>query len=168
MADYMKELGKPPATPGTESEEFLVPSNAKLIRQMRTAAAWLWAYAAFTVANLVLLQIAAPIRIVVGWITAEVVVLVARAAHLPMAIGYAIAAVLIAITAAVAIFIQRFAIWSFWAGMALLAVDAVVTYLFTDLGGLWPFLIHGVAIWFLFLGLKAAKLYRGRRAAGKA
>lgn len=169
MADYWKEVDRPPLARGAATEEVLVPTNAKLARQMRVAAGWLWAYAGLTVVNLVLGAIHAPIRMIVGLISVELVVVIGR--QLPMVahvFSYLVAALAIGIVALVAFFTQRFAVWAFWTGIAVLVLDATVTYFFTTLAGVVPFLFHGIAVWFLVLGLKAARLHRSRRAAGQA
>lgn len=169
MADYMEDLKRTEKdTPGP-AEEFLVPTNAKLEREMRTAAGWLFALAGLTVVNLVLLQINVPLRMVVSLITAEFVVAVARElGSIAPLFGLMFAGIAVLTTATVGWFALRRAVWAFYVGAVIVIVDAVITYFVTTLGGLWPFILHGVALWFLYLGAKAARLHRERRAAGKA
>jgi hypothetical protein len=170
MADYWKEMNTPPPVPGgAPATEVLVPSNAKLVRQMRAGAMWLFAYAAFTVVNHVLGVIGAPIRMIVGLLTSEFVVAVGyHVGGLAVPAGYAGSLVLILVTALFGFFAYRFAAWAFWAGTLVLAADAVINYLVTTLAGLGPFILHLVAIWFLVLGAKAARLHAQRRSEGKA
>lgn len=168
MADYWKEVEQPPALPGsaTPTTEFLVPSNAKLVRQMRTAAGWLFAYAACTIGNLLLSEIRAPLRLIVSMISAEYVSFVGRAVGgFAAPLGIVGAGVIVGLTALFGFFAYRFATWAFWAGLVTIAVDAFVNYSVTTLGGLWPFIIHLVALWFLFLGLKASRIHAARCAA---
>lgn len=134
---------------------------------MRVAAGWLWAYAALTIVNLVRGAIQAPIRMIVGLISVELVVVIGR--QLPavlLVLSYVVAVGLIGFVALVAFFAQRCAVWAFWVGSAVLVLDAVVTYFFTTLAGVVPFLFHAVAVWFLVLGLTAARRHRIRRVAG--
>ena len=117
MADYWKEMNQPPLTPCAAAEEVLVSSNAKLTRQMRVAAGWLWTYAALTVVNLVL----GAIQMIIGLISVELVVVIGR--QLPavlLELSYVVAAGLTGFVALVAFFAQRFATWAFWAGIAVL------------------------------------------------
>jgi hypothetical protein len=169
MADYWKEMNEPPPVAGAPTTEFLVPTNAKLVREMRTGAAWLFAFAGFTVVNDIFGLIHAPIRMVVGLMTSEYVLAIGRSiGGSAIPIGYALSALMAVAVGVVGAFAYRFAIWAFWAGIALVAVDAAINYFVTTLAGVWPFILHFAALWFLFLGLKAARLHAERRAAGKA
>ena len=53
-------------------------------------------------------------------------------------------------------------------GISILALDAALIYFTTTLAGLWPFILHGLAIYFLVVGMKAAKLLNQRRKNGQA
>lgn len=169
MADYWKEINQPPPVETASTTEFLVPTNAKLVRQMRTGATWLVAFAAFTAANDVLGHIDAPIRMVLGLIASEYVIAIAHAiGNGAILVGYALSALMLLTTAAIGVFAYRLATWAFWAGLAVIGVDAIINYFVTTLQGIWPFLFHLAAMWSLYLGLKAARLHAQRRFEGKA
>ncbi|HEX2853767.1 MAG TPA: hypothetical protein VHO24_11055 [Opitutaceae bacterium] len=170
MSDYRNELSaatKP--APATPAAEFLVPTNAKLLRQVGTAATWLWVMAGASAINLLLLYVKSPIGIVAGLYLTSLI----------FAIGHELGAILLGVALIVdalglGFFIllgfqmKKWRSWAFITGIGLVGIDGVLIYFFTPLAGIWPFLIHALAIYFLFLGLKAAKLLNQRKAVGKA
>ena len=169
MSDYWKDIEKNPAPVSSSAEEFLIPTNQKLIRQISASAAWLWAFAGLSVVNLVLAYVKAPLRMVVSFFFTEFGFEVGRA------VGPALTGVALALDALVIGFVvflgfqaRKFRAWVFILGIGILVVDAALLYFFSTLAGLWPFLLHGLAIYFLVLGLKAAKILNQRTKIGKA
>jgi hypothetical protein len=169
MSDYRKELERTASPIGSAlAAEFLVPTNAKLLRQVASASGWLWAFAAVSVVNLVLAHVQAPFRITLSVFASDLIYAVGQQLG---SIFIAVALVFDAIILGCFVFLgfqmKRWRGWAFITGIVLLAIDAVLIYCLTVFA-IWPFVLHGLAIPFLWLGLKAAKRLNERKATGKA
>jgi hypothetical protein len=166
MADYWKEVEAAPAKPSPQSaEEFLVPTNAKLQRQVAAATGWLWFFAGLTVINLVLASLRGPIRMTVSLFLPELIFEIGRRIG-PVFVGVALGFDVLAVGFFVLLVLQAKACrpWAYYTAIALISLDGILIYFLTTLAGVWPFIFHAVAIYFLVLGLKAARTLNQRRA----
>ncbi len=168
MSDYWKDVEASAAAPGAvTAAEFLVPTNARLALRAKTAATWMWVFAGLSVVNLVLAYVGAPLRMVVSvWCTELLYAVGGQVGPLWAVIALVISGGMLASVAALGWAMLRFHRWSFIAGAVLLAIDALAIYQWTTLAGLWPFLLHGVAIYYLWVGFKAAQLHHDRKTKG--
>lgn len=169
MDNLRPEFSTTAPAPGTAATEFLVPTNAKLQRQVGSAAIWLWLFAAAAVVNSVLVYVKAPIGSAFSLFVCDFVFVVGnQLGPVFFALALALDAALVSFFVFLGFQVKRWRSWAFIMGMAVLTVDAVLIYFFTTLAGLWPFLIHGLAIYYIFAGSKAAKILNQRRIKGQA
>jgi hypothetical protein len=168
MADYWKEIEAQPPAASIAGNEVLVPTNKSLARRTLTAATWWWVMTGLSAANLLLAYVRAPIRSTFSFFISEFAYEIGRAGGntLPLA---ALGFVVVVMGGAVwlGFLMKRYATWAFIAVLAFLGGDAVLIYFLTTLAGVWPFIFHGVVIYFVVLGLKSARLYNERRAKGQ-
>ncbi|HUR59934.1 MAG TPA: hypothetical protein VM029_19590 [Opitutaceae bacterium] len=169
MSDYWKEIEKEPEPKASGgAAAFLVPTNNTLKRRVSSAAAWVWSFAGLSVVNLVLAHFQLPIRMVVSLFVTELACEMGRATNaVVLGLAWFIAAVLIGFAVFLGFMIRDYRRWAIIGAMALLAIDAVMIYFLTTLAGLWPFLLHGAAIYFLWMAYKAAGLYHERKKNGQ-
>jgi hypothetical protein len=166
MIDYEKENARAAAAPTTT--EFLIPTNAKLRRRVATAATWLWAFAGGSVINWVLSYVSVPFRSPVNLYATD---LSWEIAHWLGSVSLTTALLEnVLLLGCLVLLGFRMMAWraaAFITAIGLVAVDTWLVYAYTQLG-IWSFLVHGLSIYYLVLGLKAAQLLRQRRAEGKA
>ena len=169
MADYWKAIEAHPPSASTAGEEVLVPTNQSLARRTRTAASWFAVMAGLSIANLVLAYLRAPIRSTFSFFLTEFTYEIGRVrgnALPPAALGLSV--VIIGGAIWLGFLMTRYVAWAFIAVLAFLVLDAVLIYFLTTLAGVWPFIFHGVVIYFVALGLKSARPYQERKAKGQA
>ncbi|MEO5958769.1 MAG: hypothetical protein ABIZ49_00045 [Opitutaceae bacterium] len=168
MSDYWKEIEATSSPAPASTAEFLVPTNAKLLRQIGAAAVWVWVFAAFSVVNLILAYLRGPIRMSVSLFFTELGFEFGRAAGPGLTVvALLLDAFVIGGVVVLGFLVKRGFAWAFFAGIILLTGDAVLIYFLTTLAGVWPFILHSLAIYFLVLGWKAAKINRVRKANGQ-
>ena len=169
MNDYWKEVSDKPSPVSAAADKFLVPTNQKLGRQVTTAAGWMWTIAALSAVNLILNYVHAPIRMVLSFFTSEIIFSIGYEMN-PIVLGVAlfVDAVIFGFLVLLGFQIKSWRTWAYIASIALVVLDAVLIYFTTTLAGLWPFLLHGFAIYFLVMGSKAARILNQRKAAGQA
>lgn len=169
MSDYWKEMNVQAEPGSATTTEFLVPTNQKLGRQINAAAGWLWVMAALSAINLLLLHLEAPIRMVMDVFLVDLLFVVGRSLGPVFLVAALITAgVVIGVFAFLGFQIRAGRTWSFITAIVLIAFDAVLIYFTTDLTGVWPFILHGFAIYLCVVGMKAAKLLNHRKTLGKA
>ena len=160
-------------TPVTEytlkDGSLLYPLNKTLIRRSRSAAYWSWGIAGVSAFNVLFAFARAPVRLTFGLCLTD---LIFAAAHSigPIA-TYVSLVFILAIVGALALFglnIWRIQRWAYVASIIAISLDTVLVALFWGLQFISAFVIHLVAIYFTFLGLKAAKLYSERLRNGQA
>lgn len=168
MNDYWKEVAGKPTVASAEADKFLVPTNQKLGRQVNNAAGWMWAMAALSGVNFILIYVHAPIQMTLSLFVSDVIFSIGYAMN-PITTGVALVIdiVILGFLVLLGFQIRCWRTWAFIVSITLVALDAVLIYFTTTLAGLWPFLLHGLAIYFLMMGSKAAKILNQRRADGQ-
>ena len=152
-----------------KAENFLVPTNHKLVRHVNSAAGWMWTIAALSAVNLVLFFVQAPIGMPLSLFASDFIFAVGHAINsIGAGVALCVDAVIIGFLVLLGFKIKAWRVWAFIVSITILALDAVLIYFTTTLAGLWPFILHAIAICFLILGLKAAKTLNRRRADGQA
>jgi hypothetical protein len=148
---------------------LLYPLNKTLIRRSRAAAYWSWMIAGVSALNVLFAFARAPVRLTFGLCLTD---LLFSAAHSlgPIA-TYVSLVFILGIVGALALFglnIWRIQRWAYVASLATIGIDTVLVALFWGLQFFYAFVVHLLAIYFTFLGLKAAKLYSARLRNGQA
>jgi hypothetical protein len=165
--------GIPPsvAPPGGE---ILYPLNSTLIRRAKAVAAWPWILAAVSTVNVVLSFYRAPIRSPFGFCTTELIFEIGR--HFGPIFTYVSVVIVFGILSAVAVcgfFTMRFRSWAYIASIAFISFDTVILMALYLLAGFWGALLVSVilrmlAVYSMYIGSKAAKLYSERKLNGQA
>lgn len=175
MSDYLKDSARPPVQPDAPTppaNEVLVPTNEALRRRAKSGGTWLWFIAGASLVNIILSLVEAPIRFFVGLTTIDFVQAFGNAAGLIFT--YVALALNLAMLGALAFFAfqaQKIRPWAHVAGVVALGLDTVVLFILMVMFSaveLWPTVIHLIALYFLVLGLKSARLLDQRRQQGLA
>lgn len=173
MSNYWKEIDAISKEPGAlPLIKVLVPTNEALIRKTKNGAAWTWALAALSVANLALAYFEAPIRLTFGLAITDVLFGFGQA-YGPLAsyVALALSAPLLGVFVYLGVQAENFKVWAFVSLLVFMAADTgfLIWYAWlTGSSGIATMLFHLLAFAFLWDGWKAAKLYATRRQRGDA
>ncbi len=157
----------PVATTSLQTAEVLVPTNEALVRKVKAGAGWLWLIAGLSVANLVLTHFEAPIRFAVGLGATDLVYEIGQ--DLNPVLGYAalaVDAVAIGILVYLGFRAKAFRVWAFVTALALMLSDTGILLWLSWLNeelNLAGLMLHLAAMYFLVVGLRAARLHNRRK-----
>ena len=172
MSNYWDEVKNPPKTAQPPLTKVLVPTNEALIRRTNTAANTLWFVVAFSAINIALVHVQSPIWFIFGLQVAYVIDVVGRElGSIAPFVALVINVVLFGLVGFAGWRMKKFEAWAFIFGLSLVGVDvAAIIWVTTktyDLP-LFTLFVRIVITYLLWLGTKAAKLYRERRKTGDA
>ena len=118
---------------------------------IQSAARWFWWIAGLSLVNAVMFHSGSDVNFVVG-LAMTTIASVAFAQNLPIAI--ALAAIMIGFYFLMGFHAQRRALWAFYLGLAVYALDALIYVLFQD----WMSVaFHALAAFFIFKGVQRTR-----------
>ena len=118
---------------------------------IQSAARWFWWIAGLSLVNAVMFHSGSDVNFVVG-LAMTTIASVAFAQNLPIAV--ALAAIMIGFYFLMGFYAQRRALWAFYLGLAVYALDALIYVLFQD----WMSVaFHALAAFFIFKGVQRTR-----------
>ena len=118
---------------------------------IQSAARWFWWIAGLSLVNAVMFHSGSDVNFVVG-LAMTTLASVAFAQNLPIAV--ALAAIMIGFYFLMGFYAQRRALWAFYLGLAVYALDALIYVLFQD----WMSVaFHALAAFFIFKGVQRTR-----------
>jgi hypothetical protein len=151
----------------TADGEFLIPTNAKLVRQVKVAASITYVIVGVSLVNFLLLEFRAPIRFAYGLVFSEFVyALERRAGSIFFAAGLIILISIFVAMVVLGYLGSRYKAWGFLSVGAIIALDTLILLLFARVlfVGL---VLHLVALYIMWNGWESARLLCSRQQRGK-
>jgi len=170
MGNYWDEVkGDARVSESTDAGKILVPLNATLIKRAKVSAQWCWWIAGISAVNIFLGHFQVPVRFSVGLFFADIVYAIGHASGPVLTyVALAVDAVALSAFAVLADHAKRLRVWASSAAIVIMSIDTLLLVWLAGFQGIGAVVIHLVCIYFLFVGMQSARVYRQRLAAGDA